>query len=350
MKVDQTGAAIILDICNTPEWVSYSRTARHYDMPHRYRNPLYTWRRIVSQVDMLSELGLIEHDYREPGSRGWQSSMKATPELRGICAGVVGGAPLVLAKPAEVVLLRDTKGKLLDYRETRNIDRMRRRLQKFNEAIMGSEIDQSVIAPLSRIFNQDMTRGGRFYAMGASWQNIKSEARKSLTIDGEAVAELDYRTLHPAILYAEAGAAMPQDCYELEGWPRKLVKVAMLTLINAKTIHAARQSIAHNEMMSAWGEPGGQEAMKAADQLIKAIKRLHKPIAHAFHSDAGARLMAIDATLAETVMSVMLARGVVVLPVHDSFIVAASKADELEAAMLRAAYDAGFYALEVEAK
>ena len=350
LKVDQTGAAIILDICGTPDEVSYSRTARHYDMPHRYRNPLYTWRRVVSQVDFLAELGLIEHDYRPPGLRGWQSSIRATHELRRICAGIVGGAPLTLAMPAEVVLLRDDKGRLLDYRETRSIDRMRRRLQRFNEAIMGSGIDDAIAAPLARIFNKDLTRGGRFYAMGASWQNVKAEARKSLTIGGEPVAELDYCTLHPAILYAEAGAAMPRDCYHLDGWPRKLVKVAMLTLINAKTIHAARQSIAHNELLGPWGEPGSQEALQAADQLIKAIKRLHKPIAHAFHSDAGARLMAIDAALAETVMTIMLAQGVVVLPVHDSFIVQASKADELESAMLEAAHKAGFYALQVEAK
>lgn len=350
LKVDQTGAAIILDICKASDWVSYSRTARHYDMPHRYRNPLYTWRKVVAQVDMLAEMQLIDHDYSLPGFRGWQSSIRATPELRGICAAITGGARLSLAMPAEVVLLRDDKGGLLDYPETRDIDRMRRRLQKFNEAIMGSEIDEAVTAPLARIFNKDMTRGGRFYAMGSSWQNIKAKARKTLTIGGEPVAELDYRTLHPAILYAEAGATMPSDCYELTGWPRKLVKVAMLTLINAKTIHAARQSIAHNELMTQWGEPGGQDALQAADQLIKAIKQLHKPIAHAFHSDSGARLMAIDATLAETVMTLMLARGVVVLPVHDSFLVQASKADELEAAMLEAAHKAGFYALQVEAK
>lgn len=351
LKLDQTGAAIILDICGADDWVAYSRTARHYDRPHRYRNPLYTYRKVVGAVDMLANRGLIEHDYRPPGSRGWQSALKATFELRGICAGIIGGAGLTLAKPAEVVLLRDINRRLIDYKETRDIDRMRRRLQKFNEAIMGGGINPTVTAPLARIFNGDMARGGRFYAMGASWQNMKSEARKTLTIDGEPVAELDYKNMHPAILYAEVGAAMPAaDCYQIEGWPRQLVKVATLTLINAKTIHAARHSIAHNDMMSQWGAPGGQNALQAADRLIKAIKRLHKPIAHAFHSDAGARLMGIDADIAEAVMTIMLSKGVVVLPVHDSFLVQASKVDELEAAMMEAAHKAGLYALQVEAK
>jgi len=349
LKVDQTGAAIILDICSAQDWVSYSRTAGHYDMPGRYRNPLYTFRKVVAQVDFLHDLDLIEHDKRPPGWRGWQSAIRPTKELRGICAAIVGGQRLIMAKPAELILLRDEKGKLKDYRENRDLERMRRKIERFNEAIMGGTIDQSILAPMARIFNKDMKRGGRFYAMGASWQNIKSEARKSLTIGGEAVVELDYCTLHPAILYAEAGAEMPRDCYDLTGWPRKLVKVAMLTLINAPTKQKARFSIAHNERMAEVADPGSQEALRAADNLIDAIKRMHRPIADSFHSDAGARLMSIDATMAEMVMSIMLSQGIVVLPVHDSFLVQASKANELEAAMLEAAHNAGFYALQVSA-
>ena len=53
LAVDQTGASIILDICNTEGWVSYSRAARFYDIPRRYWKPLYTWRGVVGQVDYL---------------------------------------------------------------------------------------------------------------------------------------------------------------------------------------------------------------------------------------------------------------------------------------------------------
>jgi hypothetical protein len=195
-----------------------------------------------------------------------------------------------------------------------------------------------------------MSRNGRIYAMGASWQNMKAEARRSLTIGGEKVVELDYRNLHPAILYAEAGAPLPADCYTIDGWPRKLVKVAVLTLINASTIHKARHSIAHSAPMAELVEQGGQEALRRADALIRDIKRAHHPIAGAFHSDAGARLMLVDAEMAVTVMHLMLAQGVVVLPVHDSFLVPASQADRLEDAMLEAAHEVGLYAMEVAAK
>lgn len=348
--VNSTGAAIILDICSTPDWVSYSRNADHYDVPARYKSPLYTWRKVVSQVDTLAKLDLIENDKSKSGTRGWQSAIRATDNLRRIVADIIGGRRLILAKPAEVILLRNKQKKLIDYQDTRQLDRMRRNVERYNEAILGTNLDPAICAPLARIFNTDFNRGGRLYAMGSSWQNIKSEARKNLTIGGEPVIELDYCTLHPAILYAEAGATMPPDCYALDGWQRNLVKVAMLTLINAPTIHKARHSIAHSDLMADRAEIGSQEAMRLASKLIEDIKRLHEPISYAFHSDAGARLMSIDAAMAETVMNIMLSQGIVVLPVHDSFLVPASQADKLEDAMLQAAHKAGFHALKVSAK
>ena len=347
LKVDKTGTAIIIDICSIPDWVSYSRTSRHYDVPHRYRNSLYTFRKVVGQVDYLAAEGLIEHDRRAPGARGWQSAMKATNELRTICTALLAGQQPLLRRPSEVILLRNAAGHLADYKDTRELGRMRRRTEAFNEAITGGDIDISITAPMARIYNQSFGRGGRFYAQGSSWQNMKAEARKQIEIAGEPVAELDFSTLHPSILYAEVGAIPPADCYAIKGWDRKLVKVAMLTLINAPTIHSARHSIAHNERME---HPGSQDALHTADMLIEDIKQLHLPIAASFHSDAGARLMNIDASIAEMVMTTMIGQGIVVLPVHDSFLVAQSKAAQLEAAMMQAAILHGLNRIAVNQK
>lgn len=351
LGVGKTGAAIILDICAKDGWTSYSRTARHYDVPTRYRNGLYTFRRVVSQVDLLDHLGLIEHDRRPPGLRGWQSALRANADLRAIYDRIVGTTPVPLARPAEVILLRDESGDLIDYRDNRETRRKRQQVQSFNEAISGAGLDPAIVAPLARIYNQTMNkRGGRLYAMGTSWQNLPSDARRSVTICGEPVVELDYKTLHPALLYAETGAAMPVDCYAIDGWPRKLVKVALLILINARTSHQARQALAHSEPMEPVAALGSQDALRAADRLIAAIKQMHRPIAHAFHSDAGARLMTIDSDIAACVMADMLAQGVVALPVHDSFLVPVSKRDLLEAAMMKAANQAGLWMMEISQK
>jgi len=82
---------------------------------------------------------------------------------------------------------------------------------------------------------------------------------------------------------------------------------------------------------------GTPEAEREAGRLIDAITTLHRPITHAFGTDAGAHLMRLDSDIAEAVLLDMLARGVVVLPVHDSFLAPASKRNQLEQAMTDAA-------------
>lgn len=182
--------------------------------------------------------------------------------------------------------------------------------------------------------------------MGTSWQNITKAQRRALTINGEPVVELDYATLHPALLYHEVQAPLPNDSYAIEGWPREWVKMAMNTMLNAPTEASARLAIAHHLI-------GGddQASIRKAAALVRAIKERHQPIAGAFCSDAGARLMHMDAMLAEHIMGLMIMRhGVVTLPVHDSFLVPASQRDQLEDAMMRAAYDVLNFTARVDEK
>lgn len=374
--VDAMGAAIVIaavEASLSGKAVSYSRSSDYYT--HANRHPLMTLKRVRGQVDMLAAAGWITHYKQAPGCRGWQSAFEATPELVNAVEYIMQGKPkLHLAQLRHLTILRDADGKPMDFKPTREIDRRDRRTEGFNEAIASAEIigldGMNLACPMARIHNQSMDRGGRFYGMGTSWQNIKSEARKVLTIDGESVVELDFKTLHPAILYAEAGVPMPADCYDIDGWPRALVKEAMLTLINAPTINKARFSIAHSDgrkkdkdtgqritspddkkLMQVLTEPGSQEALHLASDLIDAIKQKHTPIAGAFHSDAGARLMRIDSDIAEAVMGTLIARkGIVTLPVHDSFLVPASKRDELEQAMAQAAFDICKLDAQIEAK
>lgn len=353
-SVDATGAAIIMALHEAKTlnegWVSYSRSRTFYDT--KQRHPLLTFRSVVSSVDALDAGGWIDHARQSRGDRGWQSAMRATPGLIEAAERILDEGPrLRLVLPSQTIILRDGDGRDIDTKPTRQIDRMGRQVEALNEAVTSAEVltmeGRPMTAPMCRIFNGSMERGGRLYGMGASWQNIGKDERKRITIDGEAVVELDFATLHPAILYAEAGAVLPVDCYAIGRWPRQLVKVAMLTLINARTGHAARLSLAHSDHMADLTEDS-QDALRLASQLIEDIRATHRPIAQAFHSDAGARLMRKDSDLAVSVMLELRRQGIVALPVHDSFLVPASKRDALEGAMLRAAHAIGLRNIRVK--
>ena len=165
---------------------------------------------------------------------------------------------------------------------------------------------------LHRVFNRNsFSLGGRFY--GGWWQNIPSECRANITINGLPTIELDYPRLHPTLLYAEIGTAMCGDPYDLANWPRGLVKIGFNTLVNADTREAAIRSIAN--------EIGGEGAYAKAKSLICDIEAKHPLIAPMFGSGAGLRLMRRDSDMAELLMLRLVKRGVVALPIHDSFVV-----------------------------
>jgi hypothetical protein len=338
--VSKSGAAMILSLVTADDWVTYSRRWQHYCAPRRYQNPLYTYRRVVRAADYLDAQGLIYHAKREPGQRGWQSAMKATPELIERTNRIIT-APLVIAKPAEVIVLRDKDRMPINYEETDFTYRAREEIEMINDALASIELWGCLRAPVRRIFNANFTRGGRMYAIEGAWQTMTKADRLRIRIANEPVVEVDYATLHPALLYAEVGKYAPADTYRLDGWPRKLTKIALNTLINAPNIHSARLAIAHHPAMSEVAESGSQEALRAASKLIADIKRVHAPIAHLFHKGKGLELQRRDSDMGVKVMLILRQAGIPVLPIHDSFLVPASKADFLEEAMWEVACEIG---------
>ena len=129
------------------------------------------------------------------------------------------------------------------------------------------------------------------------------------------------------------------------------MKRGLLILINASDELSARRAIAHCDAMEdCVGAGNRQAALRKAQELIEAIKRVHRHIAHTFHRNMGIHLMAEDGAIADEVLRTMLAKAIVVLPVHDSFLVTASKRAELEAAMSDAAQKVAKVKLLIEEK
>jgi hypothetical protein len=319
--------AIVVGRADPDGWISYSRNKNFYaDLPPRYKPTSYTYGSVVSSVDQLAGLDLIEHQRMPQGNLGWQSRFKATPAL----LNAMNSAPLaVIHDPRELIVLRDSNGNLMDYRDSRQTERMRRNLIELNEAITSVAVGlrspvkdgdpiqfkegfRAAESKLHRVFNRgSFSLGGRLY--GPWWQNIPSECRAGIEVDGSRTVEIDYRALHPTMLYMQAGKPIEGDPYDLVGWPRTLVKVALLILVNADNRTSAIRAIAN--------EIRGEGAHARATALVADIEAKHQPIAHMFGSGAGLALQRQDGDMTEALLLKLVARGVVALPVHDSYIV-----------------------------
>ena len=309
-------------------FISYSRRTNYYTEEQRYYRPTYSYRAIVPAVDQLATEGLIEHEKMPQGHRGLQSRFRAAPELIKELAPVP-----VQYKPLELIVLRDDTGNPIGYRDNRETRTMRKRLAELNEGLVAQEIGlgHRIIregdhldnggraqTKLHRVFHRgDFANGGRFY--GGHWQNIPAEGgRDQLTINGQPTVEVDYRGLHIRLLYQEAGKPMPDDPYDIDGWPRDQAKLALLIAINARSHASAVRALAD----ALRGEASIADLFVTADRLLKAAKARHPDIAWALASDAGVRLMRKDSELCERIMlETVRAVGIVPLAVHDSFIV-----------------------------
>jgi len=183
---------------------------------------------------------------------------------------------------------------------------------------------------LRRIFSRgDLNKHGRFY--NGWWQSVPSIYRGHITIDGYKTSEVDYSSMSLRIVYALQGIErdVDDDLYDigLDNWlgsddpRRKLIKVFVNALMN---------------------DEAGNYKLKKAElrtlglthhELLALVLKTHAPIADQLTAGVGLYSTYIDSQIAELVMKTMQADGIVVLPIHDSFLVRTGYQKWLEVVM-----------------
>ena len=248
----------------------------------------------------------------------------------------------------EVILLKDTEHRLTRYSDTPETQTMRANLRRLNELLDVTDI--ATIRPanpltdfdekysgertdLYRIFNNGrFDQGGRFY--GGWWQYAKKHLRRCITVNGQPTVEADYKGLHPAILFAKSEQNIPADPYALvpgiaeNATLRDHAKTTFLALLNAGKGGTAEprnfDSNVHGMTAEAF-----RQMVKVAFPMLPGV----------FGTGIGLRLQREDSDLAERIMLHFAEKSVPVLPVHDSFIIAAQHKDELVQVMQGVFYE-----------
>lgn len=222
---------------------------------------------------------------------------------------------------------------------------------------------------LYRVFNDgDMSKGGRYY--GPYYQGIPSKLRCWFYLNGQPTVELDFKCLHPSILYAEAFEPIPDDCYDLPGYDRArfrpLIKRALNVFINAKKREKAAQSLVYRWQMERTPNSGirkekhvwdslpdvrtEHEAREHANKLLDALTEHHRPIANKFGSDEGKRLQGLDAAIAGRVLSETASIHCPIMIFHDGFRIIYDQAELVWNIMRSESFDRFHQFIKIEAK
>lgn len=315
-------------------WISYSRNRNHYSR-NFYDRKLYTYLNVVSAIDVLVREGWLNGWVAgNSGPSGKQSTFKASDQL--LC--LMQTPPVLGIDPVKVLHMKDADKKLIPYKNTAETEKMERGIHELNEALAGTNIEIEDFPELEkrgpyliisngkggqqyintthdrfyRSFNNGTTKnGGRGYGHHVQQISFKGDRlhRDHVLFNGNRTREYDYSCLHIRLLYACAGKILRSDAYDIEGWERGVVKVAVNIMFNASGKQQAILAMVYYGVV-----PDRQTAQR----LMGAINRKHHHIRMFFHSRVGLTLMRIDSDLIMSVARAMLRKGVCILPIHDS--------------------------------
>lgn len=310
--------------------------------PNTYRHPYRrTTALMIKIINTMASQGYIEIN---KGYRGEKTSrmsrVHATGKLLEFC-------PLypdtVIYDPVTLVVLRDEHGREIPFTHTAKTLRVNTILTRANKVNAAADImyqKEKITAYLLAVYKRRFDLYGRLHTRGfRHLQGYAEGERAEITVNGEAVVELDFAALHPNLLYAAEGIQYAGDPYAaVDSRPeaRAFLKRCLLAMLNAKdqtqALRAANyvfyQDPAEKQRLNAIG-------ITSAKPFIEKFKQAHQPISHYFCAgrETGLRVMNRDARIALDVVDHFARQSKVVLAVHDSFIVQGRYRAELEQVM-----------------
>ncbi len=217
---------------------------------------------------------------------------------------------------------------------------------------------------------------GRFYPY--SCQSLRKTERATIRINGKETTEIDFVSLHPAILYAREGLPLPKDPYLVDGFDKSIGKALALSLINCSSYKAfmsgalasARATgrtykLPTGEVKkgkqvfatySTWGydKKTGKSSLYGLDSLdfkhwYNLFLEKHRPIAHHFHSDdLSLKLQNTDSEIMTMIIEALQEDDQGYVMVHDSLVVDMDYSAQLASLMRSSSLAVTGFSLEVD--
>ncbi|WP_143473985.1 hypothetical protein [Limnohabitans sp. 15K] len=165
--------------------------------------------------------------------------------------------------------------------------------------------------PIRVMYKKNPVYSGRVYTR---FQNMPKELRAQMLIDGKETVELDYKSNHLMMLIAMLGQPLPDDPYlaiaEISECSRDQIKVFTTASLGAdsevKAFNSLKRKRFNKELFN--------KIKLAATSLYEGLP---------LFTGVGVMLQSLEGQIALEIMEAGANKGIVVLPVHDSFITTA---------------------------
>jgi len=292
------------------------------------------------------------------------------------------------SRPKKTVLVltkkesNQTQALHINFKMTEEKRVMRSMVERYNEYMINQIVldakGQRLTTSLNRIFNrgdETFSKGGRFYASGNSYQVMPECDRAKITINGEPVFELDFKSVHIAIWCAMNYITLPEgydvyamyntNHYEVDDEKvtyfvnnikedynplRNIQKQAWLIMINCgkegqsrkqnrrEAIEAIKKALREDDnsdqplhLRKFYGV-----SIPSVEVVVDYIYESFPFLQDLLYSDMGIRLMKSDSDIMNLILTSCVDKDIPVLCVHDSVLCPQSKVGDVMSLMKQA--------------
>lgn len=343
------------------------RYSRHKDAWSGNKNNVNN-KTFMELISILESKGLLEsysgfHDFNE--GVNISSMLTLSSELINICTGGHNKIPHLMEDClkhhiSHYTIIRTKIGKLKIERplvkgEFMKVSKLDKEMKEYHESLERHEIKVNgrILHDLyfRSIFTEDLEHGGRLADHG-QWQSKTKKERRTLELDGCKTVSLDFKSLHPSILYTMEDIDLKGfdpyackvkmkvdleevfeyaydwdllDCYDCTYDPnRNLAKVALLCMINADSEESAIKAVSkslrddHRKKDKGNRKFLGMKKPIKVKEVVKELTKSNSRIAKYFFTGYGLKLQNMDSKMIQYCINSFLLEDKILLPVHDS--------------------------------
>ena len=332
-------------------WRPYSRT--HMDAnefteirSNSYFNIGYQgWANTVRIFEKLGYLTIFPGGYFEAIKKGYLTKLKISDKFEELVKKFNLSYQDIL-KRTPPISLKDSKGKKIKVVNSKITNPIRKKIERYNNLILSSDIELPIdkidynrrrkIGFANRTYakcylNRSYKLGGKYY--GPCWQNLSKELRGEIKINGEETVELDFNAMHLHLLYCKVNKKLTDyipegiDAYKLPNKNRKIVKTSFTCCINNNCNKDNVNNVVGPKVAKKYPEIFVKNT--SYRDILEELGSYHPEVRQFFYAQIGNEISNMESKVSDYIIGKLTKKNILVLNIHDSFIVSIAYKDIL---------------------
>ena len=310
------------------------------------------WANTVRVFEKLGYLTIFPGGYFEVKQTGYLTKLKISDKFKEL----VNKFNLTyqdILKRTPPISLKDSKDNELKVINSKTTNTIRKRIERYNNLILSSDIE----LPIDKMdydrrkstgfANRTYTKhyldrsyksGGKYYS--PCWQNLSKELRKEIKINGQETVELDFNAMHLHLLYCRVNRKLTDyipegmDAYQLPNRNRKIVKTSFTCCINNNCNKDNVNQVVGPEIAKKF--PEIFKSNTSYRDILDELGSHHPEVSQFFYAQIGNEISNMESKVSDYIIGKLTRKNILVLNIHDSFIVSISYKDILLKTMIEA--------------